>query len=172
MQLALSFIADAQASELMKPANRTLDYPAVPAQLLTALDPTSRDPGHDPALAQQATVSLGIIPFVGIQLLRSPTRATAPLLDRYDRIDQADQLGSLMDVGRRREDRERMAPPIHQNVIFGAWLAPIRRVLAGLAAPLLAGTVAASALARLQSILPAMPSLSSMRRCRFCQTPA
>jgi hypothetical protein len=81
-------------------------------------------------------------------------------------------LGSLMDVRRRREDRERMTLPIHQNGIFRAWLAPIRGVLAGLGAPFLAGSVAASALARLQSIWPAMPSLSSMRRWSCCQTPA
>jgi hypothetical protein len=66
-----------------------------------------------------------------------------------------------MDVRRRREDRQRMTLPIHQNVIFRALLAPIPRVLAGLGAPFLAGTVAASALARLQSIWRAMPSSSS-----------
>jgi len=164
MHPALAFIADAQATKLMKPANRALHYPAVAPQLLSTFDPTSRDPGHDPALSQQATVPLGIIGFVGVQLLRTTARSPLMLPDGHHRIDQADQLGAFMDVRRRRENRQRMPLPIHQNVIFRAWLAPIRRVLAGLGAPFLAGTVAASALARLQSIWRAMPSLSSMRR--------
>ena len=171
MQPALALIADAQATKLMKPADRPLHDPAVPSQLLTALDPPARDPGHDPALAQPPPVWLGIIAFVGMQLLRTPARSPALLPDRHDRLDQGDQLGALVDVRRRGEDRERMALPIHQNVIFGAWLAPIGRVLARLGAPFLAGTVAASALARLQSIWPASPSFWSMSRCSFCQTP-
>jgi hypothetical protein len=171
MQLALAFIADTQATKLMKPADRPLHDPAVPSQPLTALDPSARDPGHDPALAQPSPVSPGIIAFVGMQLLRTPARSSALLPDRRDRIDQGHQLGALVDVCRRDEDRERMALPIHQNVIFGAWLAPIGRVFAGFSAPFLAGTVAASALARLQSIWPASPSFWSMSRCSFCQTP-
>jgi hypothetical protein len=172
MQPALAFITDAQATELMKPADRALHHPAVAPQLVTALDPATCDPGHDPALSQQATVPLRIVGFVGVHLLRTSARSPPPLPDRHHRIDQRDQLGSLADIRRRREDRERVALPIHQNVIFRAWLAPIGRVLARLAAPFLAGTVAASALARLQSIWPASPSFWSMRRCSFCQTPA
>jgi hypothetical protein len=171
MQLALALIADAQATELTKPANRALYYPAVASQPLMALDPASCDPGHDPALSQQATVPSGIVPFVGMQLLRSPPGATVLLPQREDPLHQGHQLGSLVDIRRRREDREGVAPPIHQNVMFRACLAPIGRVLAGLGAPFLAGTVAASALARLQSIWPARLSLSSMRRCTFSQTP-
>ena len=171
MQLALAFIANTQTTKLMKPADRPLHDPAVPPQLLTALDPSARDPGYDPALAHPPPVWLGIIAFVGMQLLRTAARSPALLPDRHDRIDQGDQLGALVDVRRRREDRERMALPIHQNGIFGAWLASIGRIVACFGAPFLAGTVAASALARLQSIWPASPSFWSMSRCSFCQTP-
>jgi hypothetical protein len=87
MHPALAFIADAQASELMKPAYRALYHPAVAPQLLSAFDPTSRDPGHDLALAQQATVPLGIIPFVGVQLLRTTARSPLLLPDGHNRID-------------------------------------------------------------------------------------
>jgi hypothetical protein len=172
MQAALALISDAQATKLMEPTDRPLHYPAVPSQPLAALDPTPRDPGHDPPLPQQAPVFLGVVGLVSMYLLRTAARSPTLLPDRHHRIDQSYQLGALVEVRRRREDRERMALPIHQNVILGAWLAPIGRVLARFGAPFFAGTVLASALARLQSIWPARPSFWSMSRCSCCQTPA
>src|SRR5262245_36320359 len=55
---------------------------------------------------------------------------------------------------------------------MSARFAPVGRVGAGFGAPPLAGTRAASALARLQSIFPASVSRCGNSRCRASHTPA
>ena len=69
------------------------------------------------------------------------------------------------------QEGERDAARGHDHVALGAGLAAIRRVGAGLLAPLLARTLSESTLARLQSLAASSPSQFKSRSCSFCQTP-
>src|SRR5437870_1153359 len=96
-------------------------------------------------------------------------------LDRLDRFDQVFKDDRVMDVGRREPDRERDALPVDQDVALRARFAAIGRVGPDRlvrTAPLFAGTLEASRLARDQSIASAPPNRSSRTRWRRCQTPA
>jgi hypothetical protein len=66
-----------------------------------------------------------------------------------------------VDIGGRQRDREGDPTAVHQEVAFRAWLAPVGRIRPRRGAPLLAGTNAASMLARDQSIRPRLPRRSS-----------
>ena len=172
MQPTLTFIPNTQPAELVQPTDGTLHHPAVSPQFLAALDAAPGDARDDAAFSEQVAVPSGIVAFVGVQFVRTSSGPAASLFDGHHRIYQTHQLGRLMDIGRRGKDRERVALLVDKNMMLGALLTSIGRVLARFSAPFLAGTVLASALARLQSILPAMPNLSSIRRCSWCHMPA
>jgi hypothetical protein len=77
-----------------------------------------------------------------------------------------------VDVCGREHYGERDVPSVRNNVAFRARFAAIRRVLADLLAPLLAGKLAESRHALDQSISSAWPNLSSKARCSRSHTPA
>jgi hypothetical protein len=76
-----------------------------------------------------------------------------------------------VDVRRREADDQGDASAIDHKMALRARFAAIRRIRPGLIAPLFAGTLAASRLARDQSIWSASPNQSSNTRWSFCQTP-
>jgi len=69
-------------------------------------------------------------------------------------------------------DREGNALRIYQHMVLGARFAAIRRIRAGLVAPLFAGTLEASSAARDQAMAAAACSSSSRTWCNLRQTPA
>ena len=77
-----------------------------------------------------------------------------------------------MDVCGRESYRERHASSVRNKVAFRARFAAIRRVLADLLAPLLAGMLAESKDALSQSMRSAFPRRSSSTRCSSSHTPA
>ena len=77
-----------------------------------------------------------------------------------------------MAIGWAQCQAERRALGIGNDVPLRALLASIRRVGAGLLAPLFAGTAELSSAARSQWIFPAASSLSSRTWCSRAQTPA
>ena len=77
-----------------------------------------------------------------------------------------------MTVGPAQGHAERRAARVDDEVPLAARLAAIRRVWAGVLAPLFAGTLALSSAARDQSSCLAPASRSSKARCRAAQTPA
>jgi hypothetical protein len=89
-----------------------------------------------------------------------------------DRVDQREQLGRVVGVGRRETDRQREAVAVDDQVVLRAELAAVDRVAPGLLAPLLARTLTLSTLARLQSMPASSPSQFKSRSCSRCQTPA
>jgi hypothetical protein len=77
-----------------------------------------------------------------------------------------------VDVCGRERYRERHASSVRNKVAFRTQFAAIRRVLADLFAPLLAGTLAESKDALSQSMRSAFPRRSSSTRCSSSHTPA
>jgi hypothetical protein len=77
-----------------------------------------------------------------------------------------------MHIGRREDDSEWDATPVDEEMALRARFAAIRRIRAGLLAPLLAGTLAESREARDQSSFSASVKRWSSARCSRSQTPA
>jgi hypothetical protein len=147
----------------------------VPAQPLARVDPPPRDPRGDAASPQRTAQGRGIVRLVGVQLGRAlpgPPRPSPRPDDRRDLVDQGEQLGRVVDVGRREADGEGDAPLVDDEVVLGARLAAVGRVRPGRLAPLLARTLRLSTLARLQSMAASSPSQLSTVVCNRSQTPA
>ena len=178
VDLHVTLVADGQPPEVVQPGQRTLHYPSMPSQPLTALYPTSRDTRCDASLSQVVSAPSVVVPFVSVQLHWStssaPSSSTQPLrlFDRLDGIYNLDKHLAVMHVSSRTHYREWNSLSVDHKMALRARFSFIRRIRAGACAPFLAGTLAESTEARVQSILPASPSLSSKSWCNFSHTPA
>jgi hypothetical protein len=83
-----------------------------------------------------------------------PWPSSAGALDRLDSVHQFLEDVGVVDVGAGEHYREWDAPSVRNKVALRARFAPIRRILAGFLAPLLAGTLAESSEARSSSNYP------------------
>jgi hypothetical protein len=167
VQIGRALVTDGEPTEAVEPGEGPLDYPAIPSQLLTGLDPTSSDATADAALAQVVPTAGIVVALIGMQFVRPLTRSPAPPFDRLDGFDQIFEDDRVVDIGRREPDREWDALAVDQDVALGASLATVGRVGTNFlvrTAPLLAGTLEPSRLARDQSILSASPNRSSSAR--------
>src|SRR5205085_12296053 len=93
-------------------------------------------------------------------------------LDRLDGSHNLDEHLTVMDIGSGTDYRERDPLSVDHKMALRSRFTSIRRRRPGCLAPFLAGTLAESTEARVQSILPASPSLSSNSWCNLSQTPA
>jgi hypothetical protein len=178
MDLNLTLIANRKPPEVVQPGQCALDYPAVPAKSLTALYPLSGYARCDPSLSQGFPTLLVVVSLVSVQLHRSLSPApsastkTCLLLDRLDSIHYFHKHGAIVNVGSGTDYRKRDPLSVDHKMALCARFASIRRRRPGCSAPFLAGTLAESTDARVQSILPASPNLSSSIWCNFSHTPA
>ena len=161
MDIGTSLVSDDEASAAVEPGEGALDDPAVSAQPVLALDPTSGDAGRDVARATGAAAAGEVARLIGVQFVGSAPRPTAAAADRRDGIQQCLEGHAVVDVGAGQDDGERNAAAVGDEVALCPGLAAIGRVRPGLKPPFLAGRLVLSSAARRQSILPARPSLSS-----------
>jgi hypothetical protein len=111
--------------------------------------------------------------LVGVQLAGALARTPWPPTwtdDRWNSINEREQLGRIVGVGSREPDGQRDAISIHHLVILGPSLAAIGGVAASLRAPLLARTLSLAMLARDHSIAAWPPSQLSSLGCNRSQT--
>src|SRR3989440_741258 len=172
MDLRAALVAHGEAAELGQPGQRTLHDPAVAAQAGAALDALAGNAALDPPPPQGDPTGRAVIRLVGVQLVRTLAGPSAGPLDRLDAIDQLGQDAPIRPIGRRQPHGEGDAMALDHDVALAARLAAIRRIRSGFLAPLLAGAKALSALARLQSILSALPKRSKTAWWRRSHTPA
>ena len=165
-------VADRQAPKARQPSQGALDHPAVSAQALAALDALAGDAHLDVALRERPATARDVIGLVGVQLGGPFARSSAWPFDRADGIEQRLEGDAVMPVGRSQQDRQRDTTTIDDQVALAARFALVRWIRAGLLAPLLAGMLALSRLARRQSIWSAAPRRSSSAWWRRSQTPA
>lgn len=82
VEVGPSLVTDGGAAEAAEPG------PTVPAQTLTALNPTSADASLDPALAQSLTAAWQVVSRVNVELGRAPARRPLPLANGRHDVDQ------------------------------------------------------------------------------------
>jgi hypothetical protein len=144
----------------------------MPSQALAALDAVPGNTRLDRTPAQPLAAMREVVALVGLELGRSALRSANAMADRWHGIDHLFEEAAVVDMCRAEPDGERDAPGVGDQGALAACAAAIGRVGAGLLAPLLAGTEALSAQARLPSIAFARPKRSSRTRCSLVQTPA
>ncbi len=142
-------------------------------QPLAGVDPASRNPRRDATSSEGTAEDRGVVRFVAVQFVRTLPRTTwlAPRADdRGNRVDEREQLGCIVGVGRREPYGQGDAIPIHHEVKLRPRLATVRRVRAGRFAPLFARTLRLSTLARDQSRTASSPNQFSSVSCSRSQT--
>ncbi len=175
MQIGSSLITHPQPPEPVVPGAGALHAPAVSPQALARLDADPRDPAADVVHPAVASAVRPIIGLVGVHLRRPPARATrcskrAP--QRGDRLAHLLEDDRVVHIRRGQEGDQGDPLAIDHQMAFRARLAAIRWIRPGRLAPLFAGTLVESMLARDQSIWSAsLHRWSSVRSSRR-HTPA
>ena len=174
----VTLVADEEPPIAVQPGEVTLSHPAVPAEMLAGVEAAAGNPGGDTSASQRPAAAVRVEGLVGVELGGTTPGSAARLADRRDGVDHLFQDGALVHVGRGLQRRQRDPLALAGEVMLGARLAAVSRVrpdLLGPRPPFLtpfAGTLDASTLARLQSILPAAPKRLSNSWWSRCQTPA
>ena len=172
VDVGAAFPSDAQASELVQPAQRALHHPTVDSQPAAVGSETSRHHRLDATKPELLAMPFGVVPPVALNPVRSEPGPAHPAGNRRDRVHQRQQLGHIIAVRTREDDRQRDAIRVRDDVMFGAVLPAIRRVGADLRPPKTARTEALSTTAREKSIWSAPRSRASKARCTSSHTPA
>ena len=171
MNIIQPLISYPQPPITVEPTPRAFNYPAMPAQSLTAVYPfTSYSHSYTPLTDCSPTYRI-VIAFVTVQFLRSLARTPFRSLDRFNCIKHLSQHLRIMKISRTLLHRERDALSFDHNMALRARFPAIRRIRPGRRAPFGAGTENESIQARLQSILSESPSLSRSSWWSLCHTP-
>jgi hypothetical protein len=132
VDVGASLVADRQAAEAVEPSVCALHHPPVPAQPLAAVDAAARDARHNPTRSTLMSARSGVVGFVGVQLVGSPSRPSpSAVAQGRDGIEGRRHHHAVVPVGPTQADAERRAAGIGDEVAFRARLAPVRRVRAG-----------------------------------------
>ena len=172
MNIRPSLVAHAQSAVLAQPGQRALHHPAMAAQPFAGVDPLAGDADPDVPPPAGGATARDVVGLVGVQFVRPFAPPPIRLFDRGHGIQHRFEHHRLMAIGAGQQLGQREAAAIGQNVPFGAGFGTIDRVGTDEIAPFLAGMLAQSKQARLQSIWPAAPSRSSRVRCNASHTPA
>lgn len=160
VNVSATFIANPQTTAAVEPGKSAFNNPTVAAEALGGLDAATSDARADMPLAGGASATWEVIAFVCVELRRPAAWGATRLADAWDRIQQGGEAQRVVRVRRANERGKRKPAAFHKEVMLGAELAAVGRVPPGLRPPFGAGTLAASRLARDQSIWPARPNRS------------
>ena len=172
MNIGPALIAHPQPAILAQPGQRALHHPAMAAQALTGLDAFAGDADADVAARERLATAGDVVGLVGVSFVGPFAAMPSRLFDRGHGIEQRFEDDRLVAIGPGQQFGQRQPTAIGQNVPFGARFGAIGRIGTNEVAPLLAGMLAQSRQARLQSMRPASPRRSSSVRCSASQTPA
>lgn len=120
MQIGASFVAGAEPFELVQPGEGALDHPAHLAQSGAVGDAASGDQGFDAALPQQAAVLVEVVAPVGVQTPGFAAGASPQPPDRWDGVQQRQELGDVVPVAAGERDGERGSVPVDDQMALGA----------------------------------------------------
>jgi hypothetical protein len=172
MDVGAPLIANGEPPEPTEPGERAFDDPAVAAQRLARVDPLTRDPAADVARTTGRPTAGNIVGLVRVQLGRPMAAMALCGANGRDGVEQRLEGDRVVPVRGPKDYGQRDPRAVANNMALRARFAFIRRVGAGFCAPLLAGIVAESSAARLQSMRSAAPRRSSRTRWSRCHTPA
>jgi hypothetical protein len=127
VEIGASFVADAEPFELGEPSEGSFDHPAHLAQSGAVGDAASGDQGFDAALPQQAAVLVEVVAPVRIQTPGFAAGASPQSPDRWDGVQQRQELGDVVPVAAGEGDGERGSVPVDDQVVLGAGASAVDR---------------------------------------------
>lgn len=127
VEFGASFPSDGESFEVVEQGEGLLEDVAECAHALDVRDAFAGDHRQDPALAKLFPVRVGVVALVADQRLGASAGPAGAAGDGRDAVDQGEGLGDVVDVGRGRDDLERGAASLADQVVFAARLPPVDR---------------------------------------------
>lgn len=134
MDIVSPFIADSQSAVTTEPGKSSFSYPAVPSQSFARFYASTGDSSFNASFLERLTTLGKIIPFVGMEFVRSLPRSASRPMNWLDGIKYPLEHHRVVDVRSRDSRRQRNTLPFDHNVALRAGFAAIRRILAGFGA--------------------------------------
>lgn len=111
----------------------------MPAEPFAAVEAAPGNAGRDPALPAFAPAAVMVIGLVGVELVGTLARAATAVAHAWHGVEGGRQHQAVVPVGRAQAHPGRGAPLVDHKMALRARFAAIRRVRAGLGAPLMDG---------------------------------
>ena len=172
VDVGAAFPANAEAAELVQPADRALHHPTVGTQTAAVRGQTACQNRGDAPCPQRLSVEFGVVSPIALHPIRPEAGVTDAPGEGGDSVHQQQQLGHIGAVGPGENRRQRNAVRVRDQMVFRPGLAAVRGIGARLIPPKTARTDAESATARDQSIRSAACSCANTVRWILSQTPA
>lgn len=172
MDFGQPFISNAQSSELMQPSNTTLDHPSRFPKTTPMRCSPSRQFTADTACFQRITMRLGVISSIALHASRLSTWAPGFARNRWNRIDQWQQLGNVVAIGLGQNHAQRDAIRLDEEVVLAPRFTPVGRVWPRFFPPCTARTDELSTMTRDRSSWSAPRSRDNSTVCSCSHTPA
>jgi hypothetical protein len=135
-----AFVAGAQSLEGVQPGEAAFDDPAVSAEAGAVGGAAAGDAWGDAAGAQQPPVLVVVVAAVGEQLSGASAGSAASAADRWDGVEERDELGDVVAVAPGQRDGERDAAGVADQMVLGAGSPAVDRRRADVVPPLRART--------------------------------
>ncbi|KWA77329.1 hypothetical protein WL29_34835 [Burkholderia ubonensis] len=105
----------------MEPRMSPFDDPTKFVEAAAVFGAAPGDDRSDAARAKSAAMRVGIVATVGVDDLGLAKRSAASAANRWDSVDQRQQLRDIVTVcaGQDRADRNRNAVRVYKDVVFG-----------------------------------------------------
>jgi hypothetical protein len=171
MNFGETFIADAQATELMKPGHRPFNHPAEYPQAASVFGPAFGQHGLHSSCAQLLAMWFGIIGAVTLHTVRPAAGVARLSRDFWNCVHKRQELGDIVIVGPGQDGGEGYALRLSDKMMLAACLASIGGIRTRFFPPQSARTEALSTMARDQSNLCAPLSWSKSNLWILSQTP-
>lgn len=143
MEFDASFPTHGEAFELMEQGEGLLDDAAELAQALDVRSALAGDHRHDPAAPQITPHGLRVVRLVTQDGLGPTPWPAGPPGDGRDAVYQVEGLGDVVDVGGSRDDVQRGALAVSDQMVLAARLPPVDRRRTGRGTPFFRADVGA-----------------------------
>jgi hypothetical protein len=135
MDMGITFVANLQASERVKPCNRAPDWPTRFAQATAMGRANLCKCRRDAAFSQTLAVRLRAVAPVALNDSRLMQRTSPIAATVWNGIDECIKLSEVVTVRPSQDDRERDTFRVDDEVVFAAELASVRWIRAGFFPP-------------------------------------
>lgn len=172
MNTGTALVTHVEPAKPMEPRQSAFNDPARSAEATPVGRSAFRKLRPDTAPVQDIAVRLGIVPAVSLDERGFAPRPAGPAAQRWDAVDQRQQLGNVVPVGAGEHGGQRDAARFGENVMFRPRLTAIGWVRSSFFPPRSARTEALSTRARAKSSWPRWRNSASSTAWRRRQTPA
>ncbi len=119
MSVGTALESNAHTTEVMQPGMRAFDDPEIFAKAAAMFGAALGDHRLDTAIAQRASMPLGVVTAIDVDHTRSLPRVAAQSANRRNRVDLRHQLRDIVDVHARQDRGERRTVGVGDDVALG-----------------------------------------------------